>query len=506
MKTFNIRNYTLFNIALFLVLFLFVSTSSFAQKKREMRGAWIQCVNGQFQGMGTKKMQETLTYQLNELQKDGVNVIIFQVRPECDALYESKLEPWSRFLTGVQGKAPTPYWDPLQWMITECHKRGMELHAWINPYRARTKTTKELAQNHVVRQHPERVFLYDDLYILNPALQENRDYICNVVKDIVSRYDVDGLHMDDYFYPYPAAGQVIPDDADFQRSNNGIKNKNDWRRYNVDMFVKQVCDVIHKTKPWVKFGISPFGIYRNQKSAPQLGSKTNGLQNYDDLYADILLWVNNGWLDYCVPQLYWQIGHTSADYEELIRWWNRYCSKRPLVIGEDVERTVKYTDPQNANQHQLPAKMRLHNSLPNVKGAVLWYAKAAVDNIGNYGTLLRQSYWNHPSLQPEMKFLGTKSPGKVRKVKVIDMPEGNVLFWTAPKGKDWQTTATKYVIYAFKPGEKVNLESAANIIAITSQEFYNLPRFAENGKYTFVVTALNRIQNEGKAAKKKIKL
>lgn len=499
------KDYTLFNIVLLAVLSFFLCTNVFAQKKREMRGAWIQCVNGQFQGMGTKKMQETLSYQLDELQKDGCNVIIFQVRPECDALYESKLEPWSRFLTGVQGKAPSPYWDPLQWMITECHKRNMELHAWINPYRAKTKTTKELASSHYCSLHPDRYFQYDSQYILNPALQVNRIYICQVVQDIVSRYDVDGLHMDDYFYPYPAAGQTIPDDADFQRFNNGIKDKNDWRRYNVDMFVKQVCDVIHNTKPWVKFGISPFGIYRNQKSSP-IGSKTNGLQNYDDLYADILLWVNNGWLDYCVPQLYWQIGHTAADYDELIHWWNRNCSKRPLVIGEDVERTVKYTDPQNANSHQLPAKMRLHNSLPNVKGAVLWYAKAAVDNIGNYGTFLRQNYWNHPALQPEMKFLGTKSPGKVTKLKVIDMPEGNVLFWTAPKGKDWQTEATKYVVYAFKSGEKVNLESASNIIAITSQTFCNLPSVNGKTKYTYVITALNRIQNEGKAAKKKVKL
>ena len=156
-------------------------------QKREMRGAWIQCVNGQFQGMGTEKMQQTLTYQLNELQKDGVNLIIFQVRPECDALYESKIEPWSRFLTGVQGKAPSPYWDPLQWMITECHKRGMELHAWINPYRARTKTTKALATSHIVNRAPHFCFEYDGLLILNPGIPETRDYICEVAKDIVSR-------------------------------------------------------------------------------------------------------------------------------------------------------------------------------------------------------------------------------------------------------------------------------------------------------------------------------
>lgn len=489
-----------------LVLLFILPSSLLAQPKREMRGAWIQCVNGQFQGLGTQKMQETLSYQLDELQKDGCNVIIFQVRPECDALYQSSLEPWSRFLTGVQGKAPSPYWDPLQWMITECHRRGMELHAWINPYRAKTKTTKELVNTHIARRYPERAFPYDGQLILNPALKENRDFICEVVKDIVSRYDVDGLHMDDYFYPYPAAGQTIPDDADFRRNSNGIRNKNDWRRYNVDMFIKQVYETVHKVKPWVKVGISPFGIYRNKKSDPVNGSDTNGLQNYDDLYADILLWVNNGWLDYCVPQLYWQIGHSAADYDELIHWWNKHCGKRPLVIGEDVERTVQYTDPQNPNSHQLPAKMRLHNALPNVKGTVLWYAKAAVDNIGNYGTMLRQNYWRTPALQPDMSFITKKAPAKVRKLKPIWMKDGYVLFWSAPKSKAWETDAAKYVVYAFKPGEKIDTEKASNIVAVTSNTYYKLPYADGKTKYIYVVTPLNRIQNEGKIAKKKIKL
>ena len=179
----------------------------------------------------------------------------------------------------------------------------MELHAWINPFRAKTKGTNELATNHVAIRKPGSVFAYDGLLILNPALQENRDYICSVVKDIVDRYDVDGLHIDDYFYPYPAAGQIIPDDHEFMENNNGFKNKGDWRRDNVNLFIKQLYETVHKEKPWVKVGVSPFGIYRNLKSDPSNGSKTNGLQNYDDLYADVLMWVNNGWLDYCVPQI-----------------------------------------------------------------------------------------------------------------------------------------------------------------------------------------------------------
>lgn len=477
-----------------------------AAPKREFRGAWIQCVNGQFIGMSTEDMQQTLRFQLDELQKDGVNAIIFQVRPECDALYESSIEPWSRFLTGKQGKIPSPYWDPLQWMITECHKRGMELHAWINPYRAKTKNTNDLAPNHIAIKHPERVFSYDGLFILNPGIKENCNYICRVVDDIVSRYDIDGLHIDDYFYPYPVAGLSIPDDRQYEQSPNGFKDKGDWRRDNVNVFIRQLSETIHKRKPWVKFGVSPFGIYRNKKNAPEIGSHTNGLQNYDDLYADVLLWINNGWIDYCVPQLYWEIGNKAADYEELIRWWNRYASKRPLYIGEDIERTVKHADLQNSNRHQLQAKRQLHNQMRNVSGTVLWYAKAAVDNIGNYGTAMRQNYWNTPALHPLMPFIDNKSPNKPKKLKVIMTSDGRVLFWTAPKGKSWQDKAVNYVIYRFEKGEKINLNDASKITAITANTYYKLPENSFNKKgIVYVVTALDRMSNESKGTKCSIK-
>ena len=462
------------------------SFSSVAAQKREFRGAWIQCVNGQFQGIGTEKMQQTLTYQLDELQKDGVNAIIFQVRPECDALYPSTLEPWSRFLTGQQGRAPQPYWDPLQWMIDQCHARGMELHAWINPYRAKTKGTVSLSVNHVVIQHPERCFDYDGLTLLNPAMPENRDYICAVARDIVSRYDVDGIHMDDYFYPYPVAGVPIPD---------GLTG--DQRRENVNLFIRQFYETVHQTKPWVKVGISPFGIYRNKRSS-DIGSDTNGLQNYDDLYADILLWVNNGWLDYCVPQIYWEIGNKAADYQTLIHWWGQYASARPLFIGEDIERTAK------ANQQA--AKQQLHNQVPAVQGTVLWYAKAAVDNTGNYATNLRQQYWRYPALQPLMPFIDNKAPKKPRSVRPVWTNDGYILFWTAPKAKAWGDEATRYAVYRFAPGEAVNTDDPSHIVAVTGNTWLKLPYVNGSQKYTYVVTALDRLQNESKGAKKKVKL
>ncbi len=476
-----------------------------AQNKREFRGAWIQCVNGQYLGKTTGQIQQMLSSQLDELQRDGVNAIIFQVRAECDALYDSKLEPWSKFLTGQQGKAPSPYWDPLQWMVEQCHRRGMELHAWINPYRAKHGSTQtgQLAQSSVVVQHPELCFAYDKLVLLNPGLQEAADYICRVAEDIVARYDIDGFHIDDYFYPYPVAGVQIPDTELYRRAGRGLPSIQDWRRDNVSRFVKQLGEAIHAVKPWVKFGVSPFGIYRNKRNDPN-GSDTNGLQNYDDLYADVLLWVNNGWVDYNVPQLYWEIGNKAADYKTLIEWWSKHAAARPLYIGEDIERTAKYADPDNPASHQLPAKHRLHQQLPAVKGTVLWYAKTAADNVGNIGHTLRDYYWRTPALPPLMPFLDDKAPKKVKSLRLTWTADGPFLTWKKPKGKKWGDDVQRYVVYRFAKGEKVDIGNAAAIVQITSDLQMKLP-YAKDTKYTYVVTALDRVGNESKPAKQTVK-
>ena len=484
------------------ILLLFVLIAQ-AQQKREFRGAWIQSVNGQFMGMSTEVMQRTLTYQLDELKKDGCNAIIFQVRPECDALYESALEPCSYYLTGEQGCRPYPYWDPLQWMIEQCHRRGMELHAWINPYRAKTKVAHVNARNHVVVRHPEWTFQYDGLTLLNPALQQCRDYICEVVRDLVTRYDVDGLHIDDYFYPYPAPGISIPDNANFAANNYGLRDRGDWRRLNVNLFIEQLYHTVHDAKPWVKVGVSPFGIYRNQRNDPN-GSRTNGLQNYDDLYADVLLWDSEGWMDYCVPQLYWEIGHKAADYDELIHWWNNHLTNTNLYIGEDVERTVKNADPRNRNQHQLAAKMRLHQEMPRVKGTVLWYAKAAVDNVGNYGMSLRNIYWRTPAFQPAIKQIDSKAPKKPRKVKAFNIDGQRVVFWTAPKGEGWKDMADMYAVYRFAYGEYVDLDDNSHLVAITPNTFYEVPVTVQT-PCVYVITSLDRMQNESKGVKVRVK-
>ena len=489
-----------------ITLLMMCALTTVAGNKREFRGAWIQCVNGQFQGLSTSSMQQTLSYQLDELQKDGVNAIIFQVRPECDALYDSKLEPWSRFLTGVQGQAPSPYWDPLAWMIEQCHKRGMELHAWINPFRAKTKTTTTLSSDHVAIMHPDMVFSYDGQFILNPGNPACRNYICKVVDDIVSRYDVDGIHIDDYFYPYPVAGLSIDDGAMFAAYNNGIKDISDWRRDNVNLFIKQLDETIHHRKPWVKFGVSPFGIYRNKINDPVNGSDTKGLSNYDDLYADVIFWVNKGWVDYCVPQLYWQIGHPTADYKTLIEWWNKSAANRPLYIGEDVERTVKFADPANSANSQIQPKYLLHQQMINVKGTVLWYAKAMVDNVGNYGMALRNSYWKTPALQPLMPFIDDKAPKNPKRVKPVMTSDGYMLFWRKPKGKKWSDEVKKYVVYGFDKKEDINMNDPSKIITITDDTHCKLPYVDGKTPYVYVVTSLDRMSNESRGVKKTIKL
>lgn len=468
--------------------------------KREFRGAWIQCVNNQWTGMGRDAMQSTLVRQLDELKRCGINAVMFQVRAEADALYRSPYEPWSRYLTAEQGRVPEPFWDPLAWMVEECHRRGMECHAWINPFRAKTKGTNALASNHPYLRHPERFFHYDGLIVFDPGLQENRDYICEVARDIVSRYDVDGLHIDDYFYPYPAGGLPIPDDATYARYGNGM-SRGDWRRSNVNKFVKQLNETVKAVKPWCKFGVSPFGIYRNKRNDPR-GSETNGLQNYDDLYADVLEWVRQGWVDYNIPQIYWQIGHPTADYETLIRWWSDNAGARHLYIGQDVERTVKYPDLRNPNTHQMNAKYTLQRTLHGVEGSCQWYAKAVVDNVGNYGTMLKQNYHKHPALAPLMPWIDQKPPKKIRRPDIIATSDGPTLMWTAPKAKAPLDVAAWYAVYRFRKGEEIDLDDAAHLVAVTRNTFYNLP--ADAPGHVYVVTALDHMHNESKGRKIKL--
>lgn len=492
---------------LLLFTFSFSLFVSFAitNPKREFRGAWIQCVNGQYLGKTPAQIRQMLSSQLDTLQQCGINAILFQVRAEGDALYKSSYEPWSRYLTGTQGVAPADGWDPLAWMVAECHKREMECHAWINPYRAKTKGTTALAQNHAAVRHPERMFEYDGLYIFNPGIAENRTYTCMVVEDILTHYDVDGIHMDDYFYPYPVKGLPLPDQANFQTNPRGFASIEDWRRDNVNLLIRDLHQLVREVKPWVKFGISPFGIYRNSptgQNCPE-GSATSGTQNYDDLYADIVCWVKQGWIDYNIPQVYWNLGTKAADYEVLVNWWNDYCGQRPLFIGQDIERTVQGVDPTDPNSHQMMIKYNLQRALPNIQGSCQWYAAACVNNPGNYRTVLEQVYHSTPALQPLMTFIDKKAPKKPKNVQVSKYAmTGTVVTWEAPRAKKELDRARQFVVYLFKKGEKIDMEDADRIVAITSANTVTIPVVPKGS--TLVVTSLDRLHNESKPVKVKL--
>lgn len=492
--------------SLIILAFLSITLCSAANPKREFRGAWIQAVNHQFEGIPARQLMQELSNQLDSLQSCGINTILFQVRVEADALYKSDLEPWSAFLTGKQGQAPDEDWDPLQFMIEQCHARQMELHAWINPFRAKTASTTRPSKDHQISVHPERMVKFGDLTLFNPGLKENRDYICSVAKDIVARYDIDGFHIDDYFYPYPDGSLKFNDDATYRSDRRGFKDIADWRRDNINLFVEQLYNTIKQEKPWVKFGISPFGIYRNKSKAYPDGSETDGLENYSGLYSDILLWIDKGWLDYCIPQVYWNTGNRKADYAVLVKWWAEHAGDCLMYIGQDVERTVTGLDPANQDMNQERHKMNLQRILPGLQGSCQWPAKSVVDNVSDYRTVLAQEYYNTPALQPVSKNMPKNTPGKVRKLMKVETGKGPVLFWTAPKAKKELDRATLYVVYRFDRKQDIDLDDPTHIVTVTDRTYMELSGQKPDETYTYVVTALNRIQRESNPARCKVAL
>lgn len=475
------------------------------EAKREFRGAWIQTVHQpEYAKMSVKEMKRDFVRKLNFLQQCGINAVIFQVRPEADAFYKSDIEPYSRFFTGIQGRAPEDDFDPMAFLVSECHKRNMEFHAWLNPYRVSTSGNTSLAKTHIYHQHPEWFVTYNKMILFDPGLPESRAFICKVVRDIISRYDVDAIHMDDYFYPYPVAGLSFPDNNSFRKYGlpKGYKSDQiaDWRRENVNTLVRELKRTILLTKPWVRFGISPFGIYRNKKNTPDgSGSNTNGLQNYDDLYADVLKWVKNGWIDYNIPQVYWEIGHSAADYVTLAKWWNANANGGHLYIGQDVARTMK--------ADELSRKMRYERQLPNITGNCFWPANELLWNNNGVADSLQRNYHRHPALIPAYTHLHNRAPQEVSKLKAEWTPKGYKLQWKAQQSPTNPETAQYFVVYRFAPGEKIDLSNPSHIMATTRATEYLLPYRDGKKKYTYIITTVDRFHNESiKGKKKKITL
>lgn len=488
--------------------------------KCEFRGAWIQTAwQDRYTRMSPSQCQAYLTRLVNMLHDTGFNAIIFQVRPEGDAFYESSYEPWSRFMTGVQGKAPVPAWDPMAFLIQLCHERQMEFHAWINPYRMSASKSLVMDKEHIYRQHPEWFVTFDEKLYLNPGLPESRAFIRAVVGDIVSRYDIDALHMDDYFYPYPVAGKEFEDGAAFQTyapmMNIDISDSDaigNFRRRSVDILIKSVHDDIRAIKPWVRFGISPFGIYRNKRSW-EGGSETGGTQCYDDLYADVIFWAKNGWIDYLIPQVYWEIGHKLADYTTLVNWWSdNVPSPCQLYIGQSIERSLdgaatERSTPNLVDSHtNFMLKLNQASNAGNVKGNCFWYAYQIDDNQYGVRDLLQQNVYTSRALLPAFSNLDSVVPERVKDIVGSLSNHQLTLTWTPADNDDPQQEARYYNVYRFKKGQKVNIKSCEHLIGQTSVPEYIDKDIELPNTYTYVVTAVDVYNNEGAGEKKSFKL
>ena len=478
---------------------------------REFRGGWIHIVgNTKIKDMSRAEVQAMFVEVLDSMQTAGCNAVIFQVRPCADAFYKSDVEPWSRYLSGVQGVAPAEEWDPMEFMIQESHKRGMEFHAWCNPYRVTLLEEDSLCAEHLYFQHPEIFVKHGKQLYFNPAEPLSRDFTTKAIADIVNRYDIEAVHFDDYFYPYPIAGVEFNDSLAFERytTAQGIdvadsteyqRVLGDWRRENVELLIKQLNDTIKEMKPWVRFGISPFGIHRNKKDTPDSsGSNTNGLSNYDELFADVPRWAEIGIIDYVVPQLYWEIGHKRACYEVLINWWNDTWKRGHLYIGQSVGSFSK-PDVNNPEIDQTEAKMRLVRDLPNVHGNVWWPAWSLVRNSANLQYNLRTNYQKVPALIPSYHWLDSKAP---KGVEAIASAEGKITWkQNAQDAADPMQKSLFYAVYYFPAGvkaDKANKECLIKLVPDAEFDTAMNPAHAEGGQY--VVTVVDRCWNESKGS------
>lgn len=482
----------LFAIVSLIAIAISLDAQNVPQPKREFRGAWLHIVgNTQIRTMSEAQVKEMFIQTLDSLEQAGCNAVIFQVRPQADAFYPSHLEPWSRFLTGVQGQAPDPLWDPLQFMIEESHKRGMELHAWCNPYRVTSNDQEELAPDHLFFSNPDIFKRYGTQLYFDPGEPASREHTISVIADIVRRYDVDAIHFDDYFYPYPVKYEEFHDDASFVKyaKEQGFEywQKGDWRRNNVAILMKELNDTIKSIKPWVRFGISPFGIHRNLSETPDSsGSATNGLSNYEALFADVPDWGVKGYIDYIVPQLYWRIDFAPACYEILINWWNDGNFTDHLYIGQNI--AVLDT--------QLERKMELVRELPNVAGNVWWPGWSIKRNTHNIHDSLSTVYQSRPALIPAYTRLDDRAPQGVKSLK----KKSTSVRWTIEPTDDPMQQPVFYAVYLFPKGVMVDTSKGEYLVKITNQMSYDFGEdFKKYRGYTVAVTAIDRCWNESQS-------
>lgn len=491
----------------FAVLFFSLILTAFSHvngqaPKFEFRAVWVATVNNidwpSKPGLSTVEQKQEITDILNMHQVLGMNAVILQVRPTADAFYSSPIEPWSRYLTGVPGKAPEPFYDPLQFWIDECHKRGMELHAWLNPFRVAQNANEPLAGNHIAFQHPDWFVKYGNLLYFDPGLPESREFITQVVKDIVMRYDVDAIHFDDYFYPYPLAYD-FPDSASFAKygRNFSPENKAGWRRENVDIVIKMLCDTIKATKPWVKFGISPFGVWRNKSDDPRGSNTQAGTTNYDHLYADIIKWLENGWIDYCLPQIYWQIGHPQADFEMLANWWQNNAFGRAMYIGHAVYKSdTESAVTQWRQPGELPGQIKMLRKMQGIEGSAFYSSNHFGRNLMGFQDSLKQNLYKTPALVPPMPWIDNIPPFPVSRIS----KSRTTIKWKVKKTENEMDKPYRYMVYL---NEKGSNNSGAGYFFIqnnhTECKFERVNK--KRKKYEVRVSALDRLNNESELSK-----
>lgn len=476
----------------------FIQLLSAQSPKREFRGVWVATVANidwpSEPGLSTYEQQQEILDIVDLHKKNGINAIILQVRPTADALYSSELEPWSAFLTGEQGKAPDPFYDPLEFWIREAHKRGMELHAWFNPYRISVDTADSLSESHIIHKHPEWLFSYGGRSYFSPANPGVWDFVREVVVDVVRRYDVDAIHFDDYFYPYRVENQEFPDSLDFASFGGDFypDRLEEWRRHNVDTIIALLGAAIKEEKAWVKFGISPFGVWRNRSEDERGSETTAGTSNYDGLYADVLLWQQKGWIDYLMPQLYWRENHPAVGFSTLAYWWNDFSFGRHMYVGLAPYRLDRKSQhKQWRKEKYLLRQIDLIRDLEGLDGFGYFSSKHFFrKDLARLNKNLQNNLCQTPALVPRMPWINAQAPGKPEGLRM----EGNTLVWDVVETPEEMDRSRFFTVYRYKPGENTRIKSVAYLVQLTGESRITFEKGIPAGVYR--VSGLDRLNNE----------
>ncbi|MEZ4827311.1 MAG: family 10 glycosylhydrolase [Bacteroidia bacterium] len=472
--------------------------------KHEFRAVWVASFHNidwpSARGLSSEDQQAEFLSLLKSQQQNGMNALVVQVRPCGDAFYPSSLAPWSEWITGTQGRAPEPYYDPLAFMLDETHKANMEFHAWLNPFRAVShQRFSSVDSSNLVNKKPEWFFQYGQKTFFNPGIPAVRDYLTGVVMEIVKNYDIDGIHFDDYFYPYKEDGMEIPDQQTFQVYGSGFSDIGEWRRNNINLFVEQVSLAIRKEKPFVKFGISPMGIWRNKSSDPR-GSDTRVSQtSYDALYADVHKWLELHWIDYAAPQLYWGTEHPSASYAELLPWWAENSYGRHVYIGQAMFKVKNGQSRYWDNPSQLILQLKLNKAHPEIKGSIFYSASSFTNNPYPVKETLRNDFYRYPAMIPAMTWKDSIPPLAPPSLTAWEESGKVILTWQPSAPAEDKETPRYYVIYRFSSKEKVDMNDPSHIITITKATNYIDATADANQAYTYLVTAVDRMHNESRS-------